>query len=132
MRTHVAAAILLIASGPPAVAETRARFLGDGTYATAEGCTKLQALANGAPRNLNTVPETLTAAGYQGWEHSCTFSSIKQIRKDKTWRVGTRCVEGPERWQTVEAFERRADGSFDVTGDKKTMRFVRCAAGKGK
>jgi hypothetical protein len=118
------------------MAETKARFLGEGTYATAEGCAKLKALAAGTPRNLNTVPETLTASGYQGWEHSCSFTSIKPIRKDKTWRVGTQCMEGAERWQAVEAFERQPDGSFKITSDKKTTSFVRCQTsprtGKGK
>lgn len=120
----------------PAMAGAKATFLGDGTYATAEGCAKLKALAAGTPRNLNTVPETLTASGYQGWEHSCSFTSIKPIRKDKTWRVGTQCMEGPQRWQAVEAFERQADGSIKITSEKTTTTFVRCQTGaktgKGK
>ena len=131
MRTMIVA-VLVAATPTTALAGAKARFLGEDTYSTVEGCAKLKALASGAPRNLNTVPETLTASGYQGWEHNCYFTSIKPIRKDKTWRVGTQCMEGPERWQAVEAFERQPDGSFKITSSNKTTSFVRCAVGKRK
>ncbi len=130
MRTRVAAAALLIAAGLPAVAGVKAKFLGDGTYATPEGCAKLKAIAAGGPKNISTTPETLTASGFSGWEFGCGFTSVKEVVKGRKWVGKAACSEGPETWKSSDTFERLPDGSFNVTGDKKTMKFVRCETGQ--
>lgn len=131
MRLLLAAA-LISGAALPALAGSKATFLGDGTYATAEGCVKHKAIAAGGPKNLSTTPETLTASGFSGWEFDCVFTAVKEVVKGRKWVVKETCSEGPETWKSSETFELLPDGSFDVTGDKTTMRFKRCEAAKAK
>lgn len=131
MRT-IFVAVLIAAAAAPALAGVKAKFLGAATYATEEGCAKLKAIAAGGPKNISTVPETLTASGFSGWEFGCGFTSVKEVVKGKRWVVREACSEGAENWTATDTFVARGDGGFDVTGDKKTMTFVRCETGKGK
>lgn len=122
----------LIGAGPAAGAAegVKAAFI-DGVWATEEGCKKQAALDAGAERNVESVPETLTADGYQMWEGSCTFTSVEQGGKGG-WTVKTACSQEAEQWEDTESWVLDPGGArLEVTlGNKKTV-FVRCEAGKG-
>ncbi len=115
-----------------AIAQMKGNFIGPGTYATAEGCKKVAALAAGAERNVGTVPETLTQDGFEGWEGSCTFRSITEVEKGKTWKAAMDCQEGAGEGPESDLFERLPDGSLKVTVMGNETIFVRCDADKGK
>ena len=72
MRRLVVAA-LSVGACASAEAGASAYFLGTSVYATEEGCVKLKALAAGGPKNVGTVPETLTSQGFKSWEGGCAF-----------------------------------------------------------
>jgi hypothetical protein len=110
--------VLTPAFALPAFAqETSAGFLGSATYATSEGCEKLKALGAGGDRNISTVPETLTAGGYQGWEHGCTFKSVTEVEAGKSWKVVTSCEEGESQWEDTQVIDKTGEGTFKVTGE---------------
>jgi hypothetical protein len=109
-------ASLVLTTGP-AWAEQTASFLGDKTYATVEGCEKLKALAAGGDRNISTVPETLSAKGFDGWEHSCAFKSVTEQAAGKSWNVVSSCEEGESQWDDTQVFEKADDKSFKVLGE---------------
>ncbi|MGE0052912.1 MAG: hypothetical protein AB7S74_01770 [Hyphomicrobium sp.] len=115
-----------------ALAEVKGNFIGPGTYATADGCKKVAALAQGKERNVETVPETLTKDGFQGWEGSCTFRSITEVEKGAKWKAAMDCQEGAEEGPESDLFERLDDGSLKVTVMGNHTIFVRCDAEKGK
>ena len=96
----VRSAMLLAITLVPATAcaGQKAEFLGQGTYATAPGCTQLKALADGGDRNISTVPETLSQDGFEGWEHGCTFVSINETQSATQWQADVSCVEGENQW----------------------------------
>lgn len=110
----------------------KADFIGPGTYATAEGCNKLAALAAGAERNVGTVPETLTVDGFEGWEGSCTFRSVTEVTKGTKWTASMDCNEGAEEGPESDTFERLGDGSIKVTVMGNATVFERCATATGK
>jgi hypothetical protein len=124
--------MLAVLGSSPSSAEVKAPFV-DGVWATEEGCRKLAELAAGTPRSVETVPETLTADGYQTWEGGCTFTSIEETERGRTWTVQTSCAEGAEEWSDTERVELdAANGRLEVTVDGKATEFVRCEAEKGK
>lgn len=108
-------------------ADVEAKFLGTATYSSAKGCAKLKALASGTPRNLNTVPETLTAKGYLGWEGGCAIERIQEQVKAKRWLVSLRCSEGAvENRRHRETWEKAPDGAILVSFKKQRERYVAC------
>lgn len=108
-------------------ADVEAKFLGAATYSSAKGCSQLKALASGTPRNLNTVPETLTAKGYLGWEGGCAIERIQEQVKAKRWTVSLRCSEGAvENQRHQEIWERAPDGALLISFKKKRERYVAC------
>lgn len=110
-----------------------ASFLGSNVYATPAGCAKLAKLAAGAPRNLNSVPETLTAKGYETWEGGCTIDKITTTAAGKSWRVAVSCSEGADEGiKSTETWTRAADGSILVNAQGKKTRFVVCTAHTSK
>lgn len=117
MRIPAIACILSIFMTGAARADQTASFLGDATYATAEGCTKLKALAAGGDRNISTVPETLSAKGYDGWEHSCAFKSVAETAPGKSWKVVASCEEGESVWDDAQVVEKVDDKTFKVKGE---------------
>jgi hypothetical protein len=114
----------------PVLAQQSAAFLGSATYATAEGCDKLKALAAGGDRNISTVPETLTASGYEGWEHSCRVTAVTETEPGKVWKVVTECSEGESAWADTQVFEKASDTSFKVMaeGEEEPTVFAVCDA----
>jgi hypothetical protein len=135
LRIHVAALACAIgfgSMGSLAAAGERASFI-TGTYVMAGKCEKLAKLAAGTSRSVMTVPETLTADGFEGWEGGCSFISIKEKSKGRVWVATMACHEAADEWQETDTFELDPkDQSLTVTVDKKTSRFVRCDAEKGK
>lgn len=111
-------------------------FVGAGIYATAEGCQKLAALAKGGDQNAGTVPELLTEDGFEGWEGSCTFTSVAEVEAGKKWKAEMQCAEGAEEGPETDVFERLPDGTLKVTQDDHVTIFQRCDgaqdADKGK
>jgi hypothetical protein len=110
--------------------KVKANFI-KGVWATADGCKMHAAIEAGGPKNVETTPEVLTEDGYQGWEGSCSFVSVKENGSGK-WTVETACAEGAEEWQDTEAWELDgAAGRLKVTVNDQMTEFVRCDAGKG-
>lgn len=109
-------------------------FVGPGTYATGEGCAKLKALEAGKERSGETVPETLNVEGFQTWEGGCTFASVKETEKGRTWMARMLCGEELESSSQIDIFTRNGDGSWDVRvgGEPKPTHYVRCDAAAGK
>lgn len=108
-------------------ADVEAKFLGAATYSSAKGCSQLKALASGTPRNLNTVPETLTAKGYLGWEGGCAIERIAEQVKGKRWTVSLRCSEGAvENQRHQETWEKAPDGAILISFKKNRERYVAC------
>lgn len=134
MRAAAFAALTLFAVTASAVAEEEVKgtFIGEGTYATAEGCEKLQALAAGGDRNIETVPETLTMNGFEGWEGGCTFASFTEIEKDKKWQARLHCFDGPDEGPESDIFERLPDGKIKLTVMGNDTILQRCDAEKEK
>lgn len=133
MRCHaLAIAPLLAVAGAAAAGEVKGTFVGDGIYATADGCMKLAALASGGDRNVETVPETLTVNGFEGWEGGCTFASITEIEKGRKWKARLHCVDGAEEGPESDVFERMPDGTIKVTIMGNDTILQRCDAEKEK
>lgn len=122
----VALSVVVIAAASPSRADVEAKFLGAATYSTVKGCQKLKALAAGATRNLNTVPETLDAKGYHGWEGGCEIERIAEQVKGKRWLVALHCHEGAESNRQHETWEKAPDGALLVTLNKKKLRYTQC------
>jgi hypothetical protein len=136
MRVLVLALAILSANGATVamadVAVVKGTFVGPGTYATAEGCEKLAAIAAGGDRNVGSVPETLTEDGFLGWEGSCTFTSFTEIEKNKKWKALMHCSDGPEEGPESDIFERLPDETLKVSIMDSPTIFQRCDADKGK
>ena len=115
-----------VCAPPPASAETKATFI-TGTWATKDGCQKLVDIAAGGNRNVETVPEVLTADGFDGWEGSCTFKEIKEMSPGKVYDATLACGEGPEEWEENDTFV-LTGGTITVTVDDEATVFVRCDA----
>lgn len=128
MRWLVAMCLVLAGFVSPAAAQQTAGFLGTATYATIEGCDKLKALANGGDRNISTVPETLTADGFEGWEHSCRVTSSTTVEAGQSWRVITACTEGESEWEETQVFEKASETSFNIKGEGEPMVYAVCDA----
>ncbi len=134
MRTSLlCAAAMLAVSGmlaAPLAAKERGTFI-DGTFATEKGCKKLEAIAGGKPRNVETVPEVLTADGFVGWEGSCEFTKVFEHEPGQVWVGLMYCVEGASMNVATYAFTKTGPDSFDVSGggSDEPEEFRRCEAG---
>lgn len=118
--------LALVAASAIANADVEAKFLGKSTYSTARGCQMLKALAAGAPRNLNSVPQTLDARGYRSWEGGCEIERVQEQVTGKRWLVALRCHEGAESQRQHETWEKAPDGALLVTLNKKKYRYTQC------
>jgi hypothetical protein len=132
MRAFQLAIAIVLTSGVPAVAaDVEASFLGASVYTTPADCPLYKRLAAGGPRNLSTVPETLTAKGYKSWEGGCRFTNVVERYKDRIWTVSMVCGEGAiESQQRTEVWRRQPDGSLTVTRDKTASSLMACATEK--
>lgn len=133
MRRRVAASLAgLSALTATAAADVVGTFVGPGTYATAEGCKKLEAIAAGGFKNVETVPETLTMQGFLGWEGACSFRSITEVEKGKKWKAAMDCHEGAQEGPESDIFERVDARTIKVTVMGNDTMFVRCDGKEGK
>lgn len=124
-------ALAFAGTADSANAAEKAAFV-EGVWATEEGCAKLAALGTGTARSVETVPETLTADGYQTWEGGCTFTSIEETEKGRAWTVKTSCFESADEWTDTETFELdAASRRLRVTVEGEVTEFVRCETRKG-
>jgi hypothetical protein len=131
MRRLILAAAFVTLAGPGR-ADEKGAFMGPGVYAIEQGCEKLAALAAGADRNVETVPETLTQEGFQGWEGACTFKSVIEVTPGKIWKASLDCHEGAQDGPESDVFERLDDGKIKVTIMGSAMIFERCSGGEGR
>lgn len=130
-RLALASAAILLAQAAPATAGgTTGDFIA-GTYVIEGRCDKLAALKAGGPRNVTTVPETLTSEGFESWEGGCEFTSIKEKVKGRVYEAEMSCTDAAEEWTETDTFTVEADKSITVTVDQKSTRFVTCGHDKG-
>lgn len=116
----------------PAHAAVKGTFIGPGTYATAEGCKKLTAIEAGGDKNVGTTPETLTEDGFTSWEGACTFVSVTEKDKGRSWTAHMACAEEAEEGTETDLFEKMDDGKIKVTVMENATILQRCDAEKGK
>lgn len=128
----LAAALSVCLLAAPARAEVKATFVGPGTYATAGGCAKLEAIAKGGEKNAGTVPETLDQDGFHGWEGACTFHSITETVQGKAWKANLKCFEGADESQESDMFERLDANRINVTIMGEATIFERCKTEEAK
>lgn len=102
-----------------------------GTYVMEGRCDKLAALEAGGSRNVETVPETLTAKGFESWEGGCTFASLKETDKGRVYEATMHCSDAAEEWTETDTFSVGTDQSITVTVDGTSTRFVTCGPDKG-
>lgn len=123
--------LLVVLAAFPAFAGDRASFIA-GTYVMEGRCDKWRALEAGGPRNLETVPEMLTATGFASWEGGCSFESITEEKPGERWSARMACAEEAEEWSENDVFELDPrTGRLSVSVDGKTSVFVRCDEAKG-
>lgn len=139
MSSHMRASLACLMSVGLALAPTaasakpkpvRATFLGNEVYTLAGGCEKLKALAAGTPRSLTTVPESLSASGFDGWEGGCAFRRITEVKKGALYKATLACGEAADEWTETDTFALSADRAtvtVTVLGkSRKTSVFQRC------
>jgi len=120
--------LLWAASTSCAFAKETASFI-EGTYATVKGCKMLEKLADGTPRTISTVPDTLDKNGFHGWEGGCEFTKIFEHMPGKVWTGLMYCVEGNAINAPNMVFLRdEDDNSFEVlqAGNDSPEVFHRC------
>jgi hypothetical protein len=121
--------LIVLGSAASALADVQATFLGTTVYTTTADCPLLKKLATGTPRSLTTVPETLTAKGYQSWEGGCSFTNIVERYNGRLWTVSMRCSEGAiENQPRTEVWRKLANGSLTVTAGKTPTTLIACSA----
>lgn len=128
----VLAVLAVCAAG--AAATERAGFLA-GTYAAGKGCEMLAKIEAGGPRTVETVPETLDADGFHGWEGECDFTKVFEHEPGKVWIGLMVCVEGAQFTPETYLFMKsEADDSFEVAAQNQELPelYSRCTGGKGK
>lgn len=126
------ALIILAATAPAETGNQTAGFI-SGTYVMEGRCEKLAKIEAGGPKNVETVPETLTNDGFQSWEGGCSFVSIEEKVKGRVWVARMSCAEEADESEETDTFELNSkDQSISVTVDGKTTKFIRCDADKRK
>lgn len=129
-------------AGATASAAVEAPFI-DGAYTmSAQACTKLQDLAKGTPRNVSSVPWSVSARGFDHGEGGCAFLHVTERKKGKEWAISARCVEhGPgKRTPDRYVFTRTSADMFAVRlvtpgtpkADTRAVTYTRCDTGKPK
>jgi hypothetical protein len=126
VRLLVPVALAVALAAGSAAAEETATFLGDGVYTLPDGCAKLGRIARGGPQNVHTVPETLTAKGFESWEAACEFTKITVENPDRVWIAEVKCMEGPDEWTTINRFERIDADTYRVTVEGEVSIYKRC------
>lgn len=126
------AMIVLAALSSVAAADVPGTFVGPGRYATVEGCKTLREVASGTFHGAGALPPTLTTQGFIGLEGTCSFRSITELEKGKSWKAAMNCHEGAPEGTESNLFERLPDGSIKMTIMGNDTIFVRCDEQQGK
>jgi hypothetical protein len=126
---NIAIAVVAVCTASSAAAEgKRADFI-QGTFAKPGLCDKVAAVAAGGPKNIDTVTETFTAAGFRSWEGSCDFETITEKEKGRSYEAQMRCIEGAEQWTETDTFDIDPSGqtiTVWIDGDKHE--YVKCGS----
>lgn len=131
-RSAPTALLVFAAIASSAAANERAPFI-NGTYVMEGRCEKLKAIEAGGPKNIETMPEILTADGFETWEGGCSFISIKETQKGRRWVAKMACAEAADEGTEIDTFDLDPEsGKIKVTVEGKTNEYVRCSEGKGK
>lgn len=134
MKSHAGPLLMLLAAAMPAMAKEKASFI-DGVYSSADGCLKLARIEAGGPRNVETVPWTLDADGFHGWEGSCEFTRVLEHEPGKEWVAIMVCVEGAQFVPDLYLFMRgETDDELEVAhqGSDVPDVYRRCKSEKGR
>lgn len=116
----VAVGVMSSCVGGVTLAQEQADFL-TGTYATANGCKMQKKLAAGTPRSIETVPDTLDAKGFHGWEGDCAFTKVWVHKPGEVWSALMFCAEGNTSGPQIYSFAKDPEtGSFDVSSISQT------------
>lgn len=112
-------------------AKSKGDFIGPGTYAPADGCRKLAAIASGTLMpNIATYPEKLTRDGFYSWEGGCTFLTVRKLRS-AVWRVRMHCSEGSVEEKVTNTFVKLKGDRWRVSEKGKGLTYKRCKPAKG-
>lgn len=116
-----------------AVAKEKASFI-EGTYASEAGCQKLAAIDAGGPRNVETVPQVLTAEGFKSWEGGCEFTKIFEHDPGWSWLGLMVCTEGATVGSQSVVIIKGDGDRFEVAeeDDDEPEVYQRCESDKGK
>lgn len=126
MRRALLVSVAVMTAIVPARADLTADFLGEGVFGLKSDCAKLAKLAAGGPRNIQTVPETLTRNGYRSWEGACSITRIAPHRSLARYTVELKCSEGAEEnMKRTEVWTKRGDTLY-VQFEGKTETYVKC------
>ena len=141
MRLAVTGAVLALALATLSTAAAQQKGLKatfvDGSYTIGpQACAKLKAIERGGRKSLNTVPWTLNADGFHGWEGGCTFSKITEAHKGKEWLIEADCAEAAEESKESYRIVRTSPSTFLITlttkgatpEQKKPVTYTRCNA----
>lgn len=127
-------AVLSLSSGTALTGKERAAFV-DGIYAPGDGCKKLEALDQGTPKSIETVPDYLTPNGIESWEGGCEFTKVFEHDPGRSWVAVMVCSGGPTIAPSLQIFIKAEDGkSFEVAhqGQEEPEIFERCENVKTK
>ncbi len=117
-----------------ALAQGKADFL-MGTFASTQGCAMHNKLKTGTPRSIETVPDTLDADGFHGWEGACEFTKVWEHETGSVWQALMYCSEGNTAGPQIFSFVRDPEtGTFDVSsiGQQEPETFQSCDEKKDK
>ncbi|MGH1418608.1 MAG: hypothetical protein ACRBCJ_07105 [Hyphomicrobiaceae bacterium] len=126
--------VFMTAHASIALAQVKADFL-VGTFASAKGCKMYNKLQAGTPRSIETVPDTLDADGFHGWEGACEFTKVWQHQPGMIWQALMYCSEGNTAGPQMFSFARDPEtGTFDVSsiGQQEPETFHLCDKKKDK
>lgn len=113
-------------------AQTKTADFIQGVYARDGRCEKVQAVEAGAPKNADTVTDTLSSAGFQAWAGNCAFEDITEKEKGRSYQARVKCTEGSKTWVEMTDFLLDPSGnSITVWTDGEKSQYVKCGSGKG-
>jgi hypothetical protein len=127
----IALGLGLVTAAQAADTKIEAKFVGEGIYAPADGCKKLEAIESGkAAPNISTYPLTLTRKGTRSWEGGCEFGTIREM-KPNTFESKMQCSEGAEEYEETVTFTRIDADNISVASGNEALVYERCKGLKG-
>lgn len=83
-------------------AEKTADFIGGRYTKTVHGCAKDTLSRGSAIQNAETIPDMMDSKGLSGWQRSCKFQDITEVKPGKVWSASMGCVEDEK--ESVKTF----------------------------